>query len=100
MWEKNVERESKKKTKILYENFKNDKTWQAQSKYIVCRITEFGLVLIIRKGLKKSKAENLQEWQVMLLSGKTLQRLKYVEDSKSEDLLSSSYTSYTSLSTT
>lgn len=62
--------------------------------------TDFGLVLIIRKSLKKLKAENLEEWQVMLLSGKTLQRLKYVEDSKSEDLLSSSYTSYTSLSTT
>ena len=29
MWEKNVEREKKKK-KILYENLKNDKTWQAQ----------------------------------------------------------------------
>lgn len=32
---------------------------------------DFGLVLIIRKSLKKLKAENLQEWQVMLLSGKT-----------------------------
>lgn len=62
--------------------------------------TDFGLVLIIRKSLKKLKAENLEEWQVMLLSGKTLERLKYAEDSKSEDLLSSIYTSYTSFSAT
>lgn len=34
--------------------------------------TDFGLVLIVRKSLKKLKAENLEEWQVMLLSGKTL----------------------------
>ena len=61
---------------------------------------DFGLVLIIRKSLKKLKAENLQEWQVMLLSGKTLQCPKYAEDSKSEDLLTSSYTSYTSFSAT